>query len=113
MTVHYHSLDKAFGLNPTQIADWGYMECSESDLRQFGVEFFDDIEDPGTCRRAAFHGQSGAIVVLTIYSHLKPDTTIFASSARICGLDDFLKIFPKDYSGMVKDFDIIYFDIPT
>ncbi|WP_156920079.1 hypothetical protein [Comamonas composti] len=113
MTIYYSSLNEAFQVNPTQVADWGYIKCSEAALARLGVEFFDDTEDPGTCRRAALLGQKRALVVLTIYNHSKTAAVIFGSSEKIENDTDFLNIFPKEYSQLVHDFDVVYFGIPT
>ncbi|MPV57635.1 hypothetical protein CFB46_06080 [Burkholderia sp. HI2761] len=83
MTIHYASLDAAFQVHPTKIADWGYTPCRETDLTAWGVMFFDDIEDPGTCRRAAFSGKLGRLIMLTIHGASMQGTVLFASDRRI------------------------------
>ncbi|MBN3747604.1 hypothetical protein G3N96_19550 [Burkholderia sp. Se-20373] len=113
MTTYYHSLDEAFRANPAKIADWGYIKCSEADLVKRGVEFFDDIEDPGPCRRAVFLGQKNTLVVLTIDSHSRTNAAIFSSSERIDNDADFVSVFPEEHSGLTKDFEVVYFGIPT
>ncbi|WP_334054413.1 hypothetical protein, partial [Burkholderia cepacia] len=85
MTTHYPSLEAAFRDRPVRIADWGYFECRETDLTASGVEFFDDVEDPGPCRRAAFTRSSGGLVVLTVYGDPKVNEVVFASDAKIAG----------------------------
>ncbi|KML46514.1 hypothetical protein VL15_35065, partial [Burkholderia cepacia] len=66
--VHYASLDAAFRAHPIRIADWGYMLCREGELAASGAVFFDDVEDPRYCRRAAFAGRAGNLIALTIYA---------------------------------------------
>ena len=113
MTTYYPSLDEAFRANPIKIADWGYIKCSEADLVKLGVEFFDDIEDPGPCRRAAFLGRKHTLVVLTIDSHSKTNAAIFSSSERIGNNADFLSVFPEEHSRLIQDFEVVYFGLPT
>ncbi|WP_157376640.1 hypothetical protein [Burkholderia ubonensis] len=113
MTTLYHSLDEAFLANPARIADWGYIKCTEADLANLGIEFFDDVEDPGPCRRAAFLGRSGALFVLTIDKHSKTDAAIFSSSERIDGDSDFVAALPEEYGRLVDEFEVVYFGIPT
>lgn len=112
MTTYYHSLDEAFRATPTKIADWGYIKCSEADLVKLGVEFFDDIEDPGPCRRAAFLGQKNTLIVLTIDKHSRTNAAIFSSSERIDSDADFLSIFPEEHSRLTRSFEVVYFGGP-
>ncbi|WP_175927312.1 hypothetical protein [Burkholderia cepacia] len=89
MTTRYPSLEAAFRDRPVRIADWGYFECRETDLAAPGVEFFDDVEDPGHCRRAAFAGSGGHLVVLTVYGDPNVNQVVFACDAKIAGKSDF------------------------
>ncbi|WP_157647014.1 hypothetical protein [Burkholderia ubonensis] len=113
MTTFYHSLDDAFLENPARIADWGYIKCTEADLANFGIEFFDDVEDPGPCRRAAFLGRSGVLFVLTIDKHSKTEAAVFSSSERIGGDNDFVAALPEEYGRLVDEFEVVYFGKPT
>ena len=112
MATYYPSLDEAFRANPTAIADWGYIKCSEADLVELGVKFFDDIEDPGACRRAAFVGQEGALLVLTIDNRSSTKAALFSSSARINNDADFVRIFPEEHAGLPQGFEVAYFGAP-
>ena len=113
MTTYYRSLDEAFRANPSKIADRGYITCTEADLVKLGFEFFDDIEDPGPCRRAAFLGQRHVLVVLTIHSHSGANAAIFSSGEPIDNNADFLRVFPEEHSKLIRDFGVAYFGVPT
>ncbi|WP_175963200.1 hypothetical protein [Burkholderia pyrrocinia] len=113
MTTHYSSMDEAFKANPTKVADWGYIKCSEAQLATFGLQFFDDVDDPGPCRRSAFLGKNGALFILTIDNHSKADAAIFASNEKIINDGDLLRFLPQEYSRIVSEFGVIYFGIPT
>ncbi|KVT95212.1 hypothetical protein WK59_29855 [Burkholderia ubonensis] len=78
-----------------------------------GVEFFDDIEDPGHCRRAAFAGSGGSLVVLTISGESKVDAVVFACDARIGGKGDLLKVLPEAFQPWIEAFEIVYFGRPV
>ncbi|WP_157642526.1 hypothetical protein [Burkholderia ubonensis] len=113
MTTFYHSLDDAFLENHERIADWGYIKCTEADLANLGIEFFDDVEDLGPCRRAAFLGRSGVLFVLTIDKHSKTEVAVFSSSERIGGDNDFVAALPEEYGRLVDEFEVVYFGMPT
>ncbi|OMG71372.1 hypothetical protein [Burkholderia ubonensis] len=113
MTTHYPTLEAAFRDHPVRIADWGYIKCREADLAASGVEFFDDIEDPGHCRRAAFAGSGGSLVVLTISGESKVEAVVFACDARIGGKGDLLKVLPEAFQPWTEAFEIVYFGRPV
>jgi hypothetical protein len=112
-TVQYPSLAAAFQAHPVRIADWGYMRCREADLAASGVVFFDDVEDPGTCRRAAFTGRAGNLIVLTIDVASMRDVVLFASDSRIDTNRMWRDALPVEWSGWIEAFDIVYFGKPT
>ena len=113
MTTHYPSLEAAFRDRPVRIADWGYFECRETDLTASGVEFFDDVEDPGPCRRAAFTRSSGGLVVLTVYGDPKVNEVVFASDAKIAGKSDLLNALPEPFHRWGDMFEVVYFGQPV
>ncbi|WP_241292696.1 hypothetical protein [Burkholderia stabilis] len=113
MTVHFSSLDAAFRAHPIRIADWGYMLCREVELAASGAAFFDDVEDPGCCRRAAFAGRAGNLIVLTIDAASTCSTVLFACDRRIDTDRIWRDVLPDEFSGWVDTFDIVYFGQPT
>ncbi|WP_155625652.1 hypothetical protein [Burkholderia pseudomultivorans] len=113
MTIHFASLEAARRAHPVRIADWGYLCCREADLAASGVAFFDDVEDPGVCRRAAFSGKGGCLVVLTVHRAARCDTVLFASDAPIAGRDDWLAVLPDEFAGWGDAFEVVYFGRPV
>ncbi|CAB3770816.1 MULTISPECIES: hypothetical protein [Burkholderia] len=113
MTVHYSSLEAAFHAHPVRIADWGYVRCREEDLTTSGVVFFDDVEDPGACRRAAFAGKCGSLIVLTIHGASTQDVVTFASDKRIEAVECLRDVLPDEFAHWIDAFDIVYFGYPA
>ncbi|HIH2746584.1 hypothetical protein L3V59_02035 [Burkholderia aenigmatica] len=113
VTIHYSSLDAAFQAHPVRIADWGYIRCREADLTPFGVVFFDDVEDPGACRRAAFAAEGGGLIVLTIYAASVGDAVLFASDRRIDSARHWRDGVPDAFAHWLDAFDFVYFGEPT
>jgi len=113
MMIFYDSLDDLFRENPVRVADWGYIQCTEADLSGLGIKFFDDIEDPGPCRRSAFRGRGGAIIILTIYVNQKGRAVVFSSNHTIMNGEDFVGGFPLECSGIPEKFDVVYFGFPA
>ncbi|KVA26155.1 hypothetical protein WI61_28730 [Burkholderia cepacia] len=74
-----------------------------------GVEFFDDVEDPGHCRRAAFAGSGGHLVVLTVYGDPNVNQVVFACDAKIAGKSDLLNALPEPFHRWVDMFEVVYF----
>ncbi|OXI91318.1 hypothetical protein CFB50_02175 [Burkholderia sp. AU33423] len=112
VTIHYSSLDAAFQAHPVRIADWGYMRCREADLTPSGVVFFDDIEDPGPCRRAIFAAESGGLIVLTIHAASVGDVVLFASDRRIDSARHWRAVAPNEFAHWIEVFDFVYFGEP-
>ncbi|MCA8409362.1 hypothetical protein LGN09_31080 [Burkholderia cenocepacia] len=112
MTIHYASLDAAFQVHPIKIADWGYILFRETDLTASGVMFFDDIEDPETCRRAAFSGKLGSLIVLTIHGAAMPGSVLLASDRRIGSAPRGRGTVPDEFAQWIDAFDIVYFGQP-
>ncbi|WP_155628868.1 hypothetical protein [Burkholderia stagnalis] len=113
MTIHYPSLEAACRDRPVRIADWGYFKCRDTDLAASGVKFFDDVEDPGHCRRAAFAGSSGSLVVLTVYGDSKGNDVVFACDAKVAGKSDLLNVLPEQFHRWVDVFEVVYFGQPV
>ncbi|OXI49533.1 hypothetical protein [Burkholderia aenigmatica] len=112
VTSHYSSLDAAFQAHPVRIADWGYIRCREADLTRSGVVFFDDVEDPGACRRAAFAAEGGGLIVLTIHAASKGDAVLFASDRRIDSVRHWRDAVPAEFAHWIEVFDFVYFGEP-
>jgi hypothetical protein len=112
-TIHYSSFDAAFQAHPVRIADWGYIRCQEADLTPSGVVFFDDVEDPGACRRAAFATEGGGLIVLTIHAASAGDVVLFASDRRIDSASHWRAVVPDAFAHWIEVFDFVYFGEPT
>ncbi|KER66344.1 hypothetical protein HR51_39585 [Burkholderia cepacia] len=112
VTIHFSSLDAAFQAHPVRIADWGYIRCREADLTRSGVVFFDDVEDPGACRRAAFAAEGGGLIVLTIHAASKGDAVLFASDRRIDSVRHWRDGVPAEFAHWIEVFDFVYFGEP-
>jgi len=112
VTIHYSSLDAALQAHPIRIADWGYIRCREADLAPSGVVFFDDVEDPGACRRAAFAAEGGGLIVLTIHAASVGGLVMFASDKRIDSARHWRAVAPDEFARWIEDFDFVYFGEP-
>lgn len=112
MTIHYSSLDAAFQAHPVRIADWGYIRCREADLTSSGAVFFDDVENPGASRRAAFAAEGRGLIVLTIHAASVGGVVLFASDRRIDSARHWRVVAPGAFAHWNEAFDFVYFREP-
>ncbi|MEQ5840512.1 hypothetical protein N0A02_13865 [Paraburkholderia acidicola] len=109
----YPSLEAAFSVNPSTVADWGYISCREQDLSILGISFFSDIEDPGECRRAIVESDNGDLFIFTKYEFSPDSIVVLASSAEIKCEREFLDKFPNEYAVEIVKLGIVYFGTPS
>ncbi|MBN3825786.1 hypothetical protein G3O00_19460 [Burkholderia sp. Ac-20384] len=84
----------------------------EADLIPSGAVFFDDVEDPGACRRAAFAAEGGGLIVLTIHASSVGGVVLFASDRRIDSARHWRAVAPDAFAHWVDAFDFVYFGEP-
>ncbi|MBN3794163.1 hypothetical protein [Burkholderia sp. Ac-20392] len=84
----------------------------EADLTPSGVVFFDDVEDPGACRRAAFAADGGGLIVLTIHAAAVGDVVMFASDRHIDSARHWRVVAPGAFAHWNEAFDFVYFREP-